>query len=349
MTGSAARVLVRQLHEWPLSVKVIVALTAALLPLGALATFVTLSAYRALLFHSGQVSASRWVGLALPLTMWLAALLIGWLVADRLLVKPLTRMRAAVERYTAGETTIRIGTTDYLSAEMTALAAAFDRLANDSATHDAAMRDALDEQKRLTREVHHRVKNNLQIVASLLSLQARETTSSEVGRAYSAIQARVGALALVHRWMYDGDAAYGVDLRALANDLSAALEQNIAAVEGAAPRIKVDVERVVVAQDTAVPVAFLITELIALAARLSAPEPAEAVIEARSLSAGTATLSIKAAIFCDDALLDKAKPSVRIITGMARQMRAPLTHDPGDCSYRIEFAVPSPVVAKSDL
>jgi two-component sensor histidine kinase len=348
MTGSAARVLVRQLHEWPLSVKVIVALTAALLPLGALATFVTLSAYRALLFHSGEVSASRWVGLALPLLMWLAALLIGWLVADRLLVQPLKRMCAAVERYTAGETTIRIGRTDHLSAEMTALAAAFDRLANDSATHDAAMRDALDEQKRLTREVHHRVKNNLQIVASLLSLQARETTSSEVGRAYSAIQARVGALALVHRWMYDGDAAHGVDLRALANDLSAALEQNIAAAEGAAPRIKVDVERVVVGQDTAVPVAFLITELIALAARLSAPAPAEAVIEARSLAGGNATLSIKAAIFCDDALLDKAKASVRIITGMARQMRAPLTHYPGDCSYRIEFAVPPPVVAKSD-
>ncbi|UAJ11683.1 sensor histidine kinase [Glacieibacterium megasporae] len=330
----------RQLHEWPLSVKVIVALTAALLPLGALATFVTLSAYRALLFHSGQVSASRWVGLALPLTMWLAALLIGWLVADRLLVKPLTRMRAAVERYTAGETTIRIGSTDYLSAEMTALAAAFDRLANDSARHDAAMLSALDEQKRLTREVHHRVKNNLQIVASLLSLQARETTSSEVGRAYSAIQARVGALALVHRWMYDGEAAHGVDLRALATDLSAALEQNIAVTEGITPRIKVDVDRIVVAQDTAVPVAFLITELIALAARLSLPKAAEAVIQARSISDGVATLSIKSAIFCDDALVDRATPAVRIITGMARQMRAPLSHDPGDCSYNIEFAVP---------
>ncbi len=345
MTGSAAKVLARQLNEWPLSVKVIVALTAALLPLGALATFVTLSAYRALLFHSGQVSASRWVGLALPLMMWLAALLIGWLVADRLLVKPLTRMRAAVERYTAGETTIRIGRTDYLSAEMTALAVAFDRLANDSASHDAAMRNALDEQKRLTREVHHRVKNNLQIVASLLSLQARETTSSEVGRAYSAIQARVGALALVHRWMYDGDAAHGVDLRALATDLSAALEQNIASVEGITPRIKVNVELVVVAQDTAVPIAFLITELVSLAARLSVSEAAEATIEARLIAVGTATLSIRAAIFCDDALADRATPAVRIITGMARQMRAPLTHDAGDCSYSIEFAVPSPVIA----
>jgi len=333
-------VLARQIRAWPLSTKVIVSLTAALLPLGGLATYVTLSAYRALLFHSGYVSGGRWVGLALPMLMWLAALLIGWLIADRLLVKPMTAMRAAVERYAAGDTTIRIGTADYLSAEMTALAGAFDRLANDSARHDAAMQAALDEQKRLTREVHHRVKNNLQIVASLLSLQARETTSSEVARAYSTIQARVGALALVHRWMYDGDAAHGVDLHALATDLAASLEQNIIAVEGITPHIKVDVERIVVAQDTAVPVAFLITELVTLAARLSAPEAAHVVIEARSALAGTASLIVKSAIFGGDVLTRRADPAVRIITGMARQMRAPLLHAPDDCSYSIDFGLP---------
>ncbi len=341
MKPTARTAPVRWFQDWPLSVKVIVALTAALLPLGGLATYVTLSAYRALLFHAGHVSPSRWIGLALPLLMWLAALAIGWLIADRLLVKPLTAMRAAVERYAAGETTVRIGATDYLSAEMTALAGAFDRLANDSARHDEAMQSALDEQKRLTREVHHRVKNNLQIVASLLSLQARETSSSEVSRAYSTIQARVGALALVHRWMYDGDTADGVDLRALATDLAAALEQNIGAVEGASPRIKVDVARVVVAQDTAVPVAFLITELVTLAARLKAPDAAQVVIEARSSASGTASLTIKSAPFCDDAMVDRAAPAVRIITGMARQMRAPLIHTPGECSYTIEFGAPS--------
>lgn len=340
MKQKAGSTLAHQIRDWPLSVKVVLSLTAALLPLGGLATYVTLSAYRALFIHSGYISASRWIGLALPLLMWIAALSIGWLIVDRLLVKPLTAMRAAVERYTAGETTVRIGETDYQSAEMSALAAAFDRLANDSARHDEEMQTALDEQKRLTREVHHRVKNNLQIVASLLSLQARETTSSDVARAYSTIQARVGALALVHRWMYDGGTAYGVDLRALATDLAAALEQNIGATEGATPRIKVDVDRVVVAQDTAVPVAFLITELVSLAARLSAPEAAHVVIEARANPAGTANLTIKSAVFGGDALGMRTDPAVRIITGMARQMRAPLNHRANDCSYSIEFGVP---------
>ncbi len=342
ISKSSESALWRALRDLPLSAKVIVSLTAVLLPLGGLATYVTLSAYRSLLGHADHVSLGRWVGLALPLVMWLAALAIGWLTADRLLVKPMTAMRAAVERYSAGDTTIRIGKTDYLSAEMTALAGAFDRLACDSARHDAAMRSALDEQKRLTREVHHRVKNNLQIVASLLSLQARETKSAEVARAYSTIQARVGALALVHRWMYDGDAAQGVDLHALVTDLCANIEQGLAASEGVTPRLRCAVDRITVAQDTAVPVAFLITELVSLAARTSAPVPAEVKITATT-AADRAILTISAAVFCDDALSNPTDPTVRIITGMARQMRAPLAHDPHDCTYSITFAVP-PVV-----
>ncbi len=326
-------------RHWPLSAKVIAALTAALLPLGGLATYVTASAYRQTIAHAGHVSPQRWVGVALPLLMWLAALLIGWLIANRLLVRPLTGMRAAVERYGAGDTSVRLGTTDWLSAEMTALGRAFDRMADEGASHEAAMRSALDEQRRLTREVHHRVKNNLQIVASLLSIQARDTTDVAVGRAYSAVQARVGALALVHRWMYDDESARGVDLRALATDLCASLEQAVAASEGVAPRISCDVARFTVAQDTAVPLAFLITELVTLAAQAHAPQRAEIKVRA-SAEAGTARLEVRCPVFCDDALLDPKNPTVRIITGLARQMRAPLRHDPHDCTYTIDFPVP---------
>jgi len=327
-------------RRWPLSAKVVGALTCALLPLGGLATYVTASAYRQTIAHAGHVSAGRWIGVALPLAMWLSALAIGWVIANRLLVRPLTGMRAAVDRYSAGDTSVRLGTTDWLSAEMTALGRAFDRMADESATHDAAMRSALAEQRRLTREVHHRVKNNLQIVASLLSIQARDSTDAAVGRAYAAVQARVGALALVHRWMYDDEAARGVDLRALATDLCASLEQAVAASEGVAPRISCDVARFIVAQDTAVPLAFLITELVTLASQASAPERAEIKVRAAA-SGGMAFLELQCPTFCNDALLDPKNPTVRIITGLARQMRAPLRHDADDCTYRIEFPVPA--------
>lgn len=322
-----------------MSVKIVASLTCALLPLGGLATYVTASAYRQTIAHSGRVSPGHWAALALPLLMWLSALLIGWLIANDLLIKPLRALRDAVDRQRGGDTGVRLGAIDWMSVEMQSLAAAFDRMADAGIVHDAAMAAALDEQRRLTREVHHRVKNNLQIVASLLSIQARDTSDAAVGRAYSAVQARVGALALVHRWMYDDETAKGVDLRALVTDLCASLEQAVAASEGVAPRLMCDVGRFAVAQDTAVPVAFLITELVTIAARAVAPERAEIRIKATT-TGGTATLSVQCSVFCDDALLDPKTASVRVITGLARQMRAPLRHDPHGCTYTIEFAVP---------
>ena len=334
--GSTERAL--RFRHWPLPAKVVATFACALLPLGVVATMATMASVRELKKHLDSISPMQWLGVGMPLAMWLAALLIGWLIANRLLVRPLRGMRVAVDRYGRGETSIRLGNTDWMSAEMTALAAAFDRMANDSARHEAAMAAALDEQRRLTREVHHRVKNNLQIVASLLSIQARETSSDEVARAYSAVQARVGALALVHRWMYDDESARGVDLHALATDLCASLEQSIVATEGVVPQIHCDVARFVVAQDTAVPLAFLITELVTLAAHAAAPDAAEIRVTAKA-TGGVARLAVGCKIFCDDQLM-AANPAVRIITGMARQMRAPLTHDPHGCTYAIEFAVP---------
>lgn len=336
MTGPIGRAV----RRWPLSLKVIVALTCALLPLGVLATMVTIGAFRNAMAHAAPVSTESWAGAALPLAMWLAALAIGWLIANRLLVQPLTRMRDVVERYGRGETALRLGGTGFLSQEMAALAQAFDDMANDIGAQDRALRGSLAEQKRLTREVHHRVKNNLQIVSSLLSIQAREATSSDAARAYLTIQSRVAALALVHRWMYDDDdPAGGVDMRALATDLCAGLEQSLAASEGVTPLLRCTVARFTVGQDTAVPLAFLITELVSLAARLAAPEPVE--IEVAAAPAGNrATLSINAAPFADHPLGRGTDASARIVAGMARQLRSPLIHDAAASGYRIEVALP---------
>ena len=327
-----------------MSAKIVAALTVALLPLGGLATYVTASAYRQTIAHAGHVSVQRWIAVSLPLLMWLAALLTGWGIANELLVKPLRGLRDAVDRQRRGDTGVRLGRMEWMSVEMQSLAAAFDRMADAGVAHDAAMAAALDEQRRLTREVHHRVKNNLQIVASLLSIQARDTTDAAVGRAYSAVQARVGALALVHRWMYDDETARGVDLRALATDLCANLEQSIAAAEGVAPKLTCEVARFAVAQDTAVPVAFLITELVSVAAHATAPERAEVRIKATAVD-GTATLVIQCPVFGHDAMVDPKSAAVRVITGLARQMRAPLRHDPHGGTYTIAFAVPEPVAA----
>ena len=61
------------------------------------------------------------------------------------------------------------------------------------------MTGALEGQRRLVREVHHRVKNNLQVIASLLNIHGRSAEAPEARSAYAGISRRVGALSIVHR------------------------------------------------------------------------------------------------------------------------------------------------------
>ncbi len=326
--------------------KVMVALTLTLVPPGALAVVAAVRSYRNAVLHGANptLSASQALTIALPILMWLVALGIGWLVANRFIVRPLTNMRLVVERYAAGDKALRLGGTAYFSREVAALAAAFDGMADDIAAHDQELDAALAEQKRLTREVHHRVKNNLQIVSSLLSIQSRDAANAEVAHAYALVQTRVAALAIVHRWMYDSESpggGTGVDLKALVTDLAGGLEQSLAATERVAVSISAAVERLFVGQDTAVPLAFLITELVTYAARVGAPDALAAVVTA-SQQDGRATLRVAAPVFAGaDPFADAVHPSGRIVKGMARQLRSPLVHDAAAGSYSIVFALPA--------
>ncbi|MBV5325363.1 MAG: sensor histidine kinase, partial [Rhodospirillaceae bacterium] len=82
--------------------------------------------------------------------------------------------------------------------ELRQLSETFRHITETISTHEAELAAGLARQTRLTREVHHRVKNNLQVVASLINLHARGQVQSDVIRAYASIQRRVDALAVVH-------------------------------------------------------------------------------------------------------------------------------------------------------
>lgn len=284
-----------------------------------------------------DVRARQALGVALPALMWLTALGIAWLMLNRLVVRPVNTMRAIVDRYSSGEHTARIDADTLGSRELSRLASAFDGMADRIAEQERAMQAALVTEKALTREVHHRVKNNLQIVSSLLSIQARDAASSDVADAYALIRSRVNALALVHRWMYQDGGAPGVDLRALMADLCANLEHGSDGRVGGRIHVACAVEPLILDQDTALPIAFLITELVSGTAR--APGRVDARVEARMIE-GRAMLSVTSEAFGDDdgfARFEDA--SRRIVTGLARQMRNPLAYNGATHAFAIQFPV----------
>lgn len=328
-------------RNWPLSAKLVAALAIAMLPMGVLAVVIATQNFADI--STKQPSLPQLLSMSLPILMWLAALLTGWFAIHHMVVRPLAAIQRLMRDYGHSadpeRTKLRFGSLDHGSNELAALAACFDDMADEIDQHSRDLRTALVEQRRLTREVHHRVKNNLQIVSSLLSLQARDADSPELVQTYAVIQARITALAQVHRWMYDDVSSLGVDLRSLITDLCLGLEISLASPERGRVTVECKADPVEIHPDGAVPVAFLVTELASLAALHAPPGPLDIIVSAsRNDEAVSIAVTARGFEAIDRIAADSTAPTARIIHGMARQLRSSLVHDPVKGSYSVSFA-----------
>lgn len=129
--------------------------------------------------------------------------------------------------------------------------------AYDSWTRELA--SALEQKTALLHEVDHRVKNNLQLITSLLRLQARRSMDPAVRQALGSAQERVNAVATVHRRLFRGEDVERFDVAAFVEDL-------VADVIGASGRrdiqVRLNLEPVDLAAARAAPLALLINELL---------------------------------------------------------------------------------------
>ncbi len=202
--------------------------------------------------------------LLLPVLMWVAAAFITWLLVSRLLIRPLKQLQRAVLKYQPGgplELPRKLGP----STEIQELRDAFGRAFARVDESEREMTGALEGQRRLVREVHHRVKNNLQVVASLLNIHGRGAVNPEARGAYAGISRRVGALSIVHRNHFaEMEENRGISLRPLLSELAAELRAG-APEEARGLAIDLDLETAYTTQDAAVAVAFLVTEIVELA------------------------------------------------------------------------------------
>jgi two-component sensor histidine kinase len=284
------------------------------------------------------ISAAELLVILLPVLMWIAAAMIGWIIVDRLLLKPLARMQKAVAAYQPGDTGLALPNFNSPAREIGDLGEAFARVTQTVARHEADLEAGLERQIRLVREVHHRVKNNLQVVASLLNLHARGATSEDASAAYASIQRRVDALAVVHRNHYaELEENRGVALKPLLSELGANLRAN-APRSAAHMQIRLAVEPVYATQDVAVSVAFLVTELVEFAMFCGAKAVTVTMEEVRP---GASLLSIESdalqgEVSCDSKLFERFD---RIVTGLSRQLRSTISKNSETGRYALEIAV----------
>jgi two-component sensor histidine kinase len=287
-----------------------------------------------------SITATETLLTLLPVLMWAIAALLSWGLVNRLLIRPLRRLQRSVTAYQPGDDPQILAAQDFGHAtEIRDLRDAFVRAVARIEETERGMAEALEGQRKLVREVHHRVKNNLQVVASLLSIHGRTADSREGKAAFSAIGRRVDALSVVHRNHYaELEENQGIALRALLTELAQGLRASAAEAQRML-MIEVDAERASTTQDVAVAIAFLVTEIVEYAMLQGSTMPVEIYLRRSSPLTGTLTIASTVLLApdgdSDQPVPPERKQFERIIEGLARQLRSPLERKLGRYSVDI--------------
>jgi two-component system, sensor histidine kinase PdtaS len=291
--------------------------------------------------HGTPITSPLVIALVLLVLMWIAAAGISWFVVDVLLIRPLRRLRASVGSYKPGEVIDfkRIGPMP--AQEIRELGETFREISRTVQEHEADLAEGLVRQTKLTREVHHRVKNNLQVIACLINFHARSAKSSEASEAYASIQRRVDALAVVHRHHYaEMEENRGLELRSVIGELAANIRAT-APEHASKLGITLEIEPLLVNQDVAIAVAFLLTEIIELAMTCNPAAQIRISMKASTTEPDRATLRVASPALVESPETEELLETrySRVMSGLARQLRTKLHHDPLVGAFEAAIAI----------
>jgi len=183
-----------------------------------------------------------------------------WFATERQVTQWIAYLRRVSAVYRSGHYAIR---PDLVGAprEIRSLGDGMSDMANAIQDRDRKLRDALDQKSLLIREIHHRVKNNLQIVMSLLSLQAAQLKDATARDALMQAQVRINALALVHRILHEIEDQTTIDLKRLLHELAQQITEGMRG-ENFGIRVEENLVARDVSGEVAVPLALYMVEAL---------------------------------------------------------------------------------------
>ena len=209
------------------------------------------------------------------------------------------------------------------------------------------MRAALEEKKTLLEEVHHRVKNNLQIISSLLRLQGGYVKDEEDRAMFAECQNRVRTMAMLHERLYRShnlaSINFGEHVRDLANMLASTYRQAAAHVQ-----VFTEAESVLLQLETAIPAGLIVNELVSNALKYAFPDGRRGTLKVslHSPAPGQLLLSVE-----DDGVglppgfdWEQARSlGLRMVHDLARQIRGTVeVRQDGGTTFALSFPVAKP-------
>lgn len=155
---------------------------------------------------------------------------------------------------------------------------------------NSSLSKALADREVLLKEIHHRVKNNLQIISSLLNLQAKSVKDQSAIDAVTESRNRVKSMSMIHEQLYQKDTLAGIRMPDYVLQLCTSL-MNSYGVDRDRIELQLEVEELMLDVDTAIPMGLILNELVSNALKYAFPERREGHIRV-SLKTAASTLSL---------------------------------------------------------
>lgn len=225
---------------------------------------------RSSILRANQVVVLTFVSVLLALVFFIL------LFVGARIVRRLTALNDVIEVIGRGNLDKRVG--DIGSDELGQLASSFDRMVGElqkasleQQAHEHQLRESLNEKEVLLKEIHHRVKNNLQIISSLLRLQARRVSDASSLTALNESHNRVHSIALVHEQLYKSKDLASIDFQAYLQSLGVTL---LTMYIGMSKRVSLQVSaaNVKLNIDVAIPCGLIVNELLANSLKHAFPD-----------------------------------------------------------------------------
>ncbi len=149
-----------------------------------------------------QLRYEQMFALYFPLLIWAITIAIAYIWVHYLVIRHVRRLRSWMRLYAAGRGDLDNARLDNAPDELEVVAESFRAMTRRLSEQERELEADLREKTVLLREVHHRVKNNLQLISSMLNMQIRATKSAEAKHLLRRVQDRVMALSAIHRYLY---------------------------------------------------------------------------------------------------------------------------------------------------
>ncbi|WP_265501209.1 sensor histidine kinase [Paracoccus beibuensis] len=209
----------------------------------------------------GVFQMSRFGAVLLPMALWVVSLAVAYFAVFRLVLRHITVLRGQMRRFAIGNRDAAPPVLEDAPTEIADVSQTFHNMARILIRDEEAMEQAVAEKTVLLKEVHHRVKNNLQLIASIINMQSRLIDDPDAKRVLRSVQDRVAALATIYRNLYQAEQLDAVEADRLITDI---VTQLVTASQAAGRelRVETDIQPLTMLPDQAVPLTLLTTEAL---------------------------------------------------------------------------------------